>query len=176
MNAKSILCVVAASLCLSGLATAHECVETTAKEVTVEYDIEDAGKPGVVWVALTSASNWSSHVLVGNGQWIEYRGGLYQPYGDYRSQGLPKSIRFVFSTEGIPVGWKINVGYGLESADVVAALKTANKDISESALNEINLKMIQREMINKERFRPTVRMGNCRPNYITPTDNTITLN
>lgn len=172
-----ILCCVVTALLVCSFANAQDCVTTTTKKVIVKYDIPDAAKPGVVWVALTSASNWSSHVLLGNGQWVKYQGGLYQPYADYRSQGLPKAIQFEFSTEGIPVDWKINIGYGLESSEIAATLQTINKHMSESAFNEISLKMIQREMINMERFLPAVRIGNCLPSsHTTPTDHTMTRN
>lgn len=172
MSKNSICIFIGAviSLCMSCVSHAQQCVSATTPDVTtIEYDIpeEDTGRSGVVWVALTSSTNWTTHLLTSSGRWADYNGGLYQPYADHRAKGLPKSIHIEVLTKGLPKGWKINVGYGIETAEVREALRVANKTIPESQIDEITLKMAQRDMINKDRFSTVLFIGECQTQTVT---------
>jgi len=124
------------------------------QSIRVEYEIEDMGKPGVVWIGATTPSNWSSEFVNPEGRWVEYRGGVYQPWGDFRTEGLPKKITVVIPTDTFPKGWKIQMGYGLHNKAIAARLllDPAEADVAQ-------LKLAQREMIMSERFEPISKIN-----------------
>ena len=119
------------------------------QSIRVEYEIEDMGKPGVVWIGATTPSNWSSEFVTPEGRWVEYRGGVYQPWGDFRTGGLPKKITVVIPTDTFPKGWKIQMGYGLHNKAIADRLL-----LDPAEANTAQLKLAQREMIMSERFEP----------------------
>ncbi len=124
------------------------CNNDGRQSIQVDYEIEDAGKPGVIWIGATTSSNWSSEFVNPKGHWVEYRGGVYQPWGDFRAEGLPKKITVVIPTDTFPKGWKIQMGYGLHNKAIAARLllDPAEADVAQ-------LKLAQREMIMSERFQ-----------------------
>lgn len=146
------------ALCLSALTTIPAMAEITSIRhgckdslpvIEVMYRVPDAGSPGLVWVGVTTSTNWSAYFLQLD-KWIEYKGGIYPSYQDYRKTGLPDSLTVAIPTKNIPKGWRINIGYGLTPSDgKIAQLASITSNMD---LNSAEVRLAQREMIQSERF------------------------
>jgi len=133
----------------AGITAVRHVCKDSLPAIEVTYDVPDAGRPGLVWVGVTTPTNWSAYFLQLD-DWIEYKGGIYQSYRDYRTMGLPDSLTVVIPTGTIPKGWRINIGYGLTPGD--AKLTQLASITSKMDLNAAEVRLAQREMIQSERF------------------------
>ncbi len=148
---KIALCLVAMSSlpAAAGITSVRHVCKDSLPAVEVTYDVPDAGNPGLVWIGVTTPTNWSAYFL-NLEDWVEYKGGTYQTYRDYRTTGLPESLTVVIPTGTIPTGWRINIGYGLTPGD--AKMAQLASITSKMDLNAAEVRLAQREMIQSERF------------------------
>lgn len=137
------------ALAMAGITSVRQVCRDSLPALEVVYDVPDVGRAGLVWIGVTTPSNWSAYFLQLD-SWVEYNGGNYQFFRDYRNMGLPESLTLVIPLETIPRGWRVNVGYGLTPGDV--KMTQLASITSTMDLNAAEIRLAQREMIQSERF------------------------